>query len=167
LQVMPAVCPQVTVDPGLQRPEPRRRAAGLGRHQGRRRGRRLAARGRVDHQRAPPALLPRPSTRRSRCRRAAGSWSWAAWGSGAGPPRTAAPGPLSRSWPRSWGQPALGGPARPERSSTDRRSPTVTNGLEEPQVAGLKLSSLAGATGDAGRVPEDSTPHSATPAQLC
>jgi hypothetical protein len=40
------------------RPGPRRRAAGLGRHARRRRGRPLAARGRADHQRAASALLP-------------------------------------------------------------------------------------------------------------
>jgi hypothetical protein len=40
--------------------------------------------------------------------RAAGSWSWADSSSGAGPPRTAAPAPPSRWWPRSWGQ-ACGG----------------------------------------------------------
>jgi hypothetical protein len=53
-----AVRPQGHGRPRLWRPGPRRRAAGLGRHPRRRRRRRLAARGRVDHQRTAPALLP-------------------------------------------------------------------------------------------------------------
>ena len=43
----------------------------------------------------------RPSMRPSRCRRAAGWWSWAGSSSGAGPPRTAALARWSRWWPRS------------------------------------------------------------------
>jgi Single-strand binding protein family len=42
----------------------------------------------------------------------AGSWSWVGSSSGAGPLRTAAPDPPSRSWPRSWGQ-VCGGRRRP------------------------------------------------------
>jgi hypothetical protein len=48
----------------------------------------------------------------SRCRRAAGWWSWADSSSGAGPLRTAAPARPWRSWPRIWGQ-ACGGRRRP------------------------------------------------------
>jgi hypothetical protein len=49
-----------------------------------------------------------PSMRSSRWPRAAESWSWADYNSGAGPPRTAAPGLPSRSSPRSWGRASAG-----------------------------------------------------------
>jgi hypothetical protein len=50
----------------------------------------------------------RPSMPRSPCRRAAGSWSWVGFSSGAGPLRMAAPARPWRSWPRSWAEPAVG-----------------------------------------------------------
>jgi hypothetical protein len=60
----------------------------------------------------------KPSMPRSLWPTAAGSWWWAGWCSGRRPPRRAAPGPWSRSWPRAGAEPAVGtGPNRALRES--------------------------------------------------
>ena len=82
--------------------------------------------------------VTRPSMRPSRCRRAAGSWSWAGSSSGPGRLRMAAPDRPWRSWPRSWDR-GCGGrrrrrPGRPGVPASSQGRITRLGGGQLPLV---------------------------------